>query len=534
MIMDVEKRVQQWLNGPVDEQSKEQIQRLNSAELQAAFGSCLTFGTGGLRAPMGVGTNRLNRYTVQFATQGIANYLNKQTPHLERHWVFISYDTRHNSAEFAMEAARVLAANEIGVYLTPEFRPTPYVSFGVRQKDCSLGIMITASHNPKTDNGYKVYGRDGGQVASALESALRNEIEQVVDFEQIKLSREQLPLIQILDLEFDEEYLDAIASLQILSKEHQQLADQLKITYTPLHGVAFKLLPKALLRWGFSNINPVDHQLLPDGDFPTVSSPNPEDPNALAMGLKQLQNSNSDLLIATDPDADRVAAAVMHQGKPFLLSGNQIGAICLEYLCRQSPPKGSAAVTTIVSTDLFSAICKHYKIDCFKVLTGFKYIGELMRKWEENQSYHFLFGAEESHGYLYGSYCHDKDALIASCLISAIALELKIRGKTLVDFLKEIYQHYGHYTEGLRVLAKQNPMQKLKQELPKAFKGHFVSYGAGLIFFQLDDGGKIVVRPSGTEPKLKIYVGLYDPEFTSFDAGKKKIERLLDEIEALI
>ncbi len=534
MTPDIEKRVQKWLNGPLDQESKDEIRKLSPADLNDAFHQRLSFGTGGLRALMGVGTNRLNRYTVQLATQGVANYLLRQPPRLERHWVFISYDTRHNSKEFAIEAARVLASNGIGVYLTPEFRPTPYLSFGVRQKGCSLGIMITASHNPKNYNGYKIYGSDGGQVVGAQEIALSAEMEKVVDFEQIKLSIESEPLIQVLDLEFDEEYLSALEALQINPKENHHIGDQLKITYTPLHGAAFKLLPKALLRWGFSNINPVDHQLLPDGDFPTVASPNPENREALQMGLEQLQNTASDILIATDPDADRVAIAVMHQGAATVLNGNQIGVICLEFLCQKGPPPGSAAVTTIVSTDLFSAICERYKVDCFKVLTGFKYIGELMREWEGDKKHHFLFGAEESYGYLYGTYCHDKDALIASCLICHIALELKVAGKTLVDFLKEIYRKYGLYWEEQRVFdLRRAEMEKLRQELPKAFSGRFISYPADLIFFQLDDRSKIIIRPSGTEPKLKVYVGIYEPKFTTIDIGIRRTQRILDEIEAL-
>ncbi|MBS0629776.1 MAG: phospho-sugar mutase [Verrucomicrobia bacterium] len=532
---DTQRRVQKWLNGPIDPVSKGSILNLSTEALEDAFCRSLSFGTGGLRAPMGVGTNRLNRYTVQLATQGVANYLLSQPPLLERHWVFISYDTRHHSAQFAIEAARVLASNGIGVYLTVEFRPTPYVSFGVREKRCTLGVMITASHNPKTDNGYKIYGSDGGQVTGSLEKALSAEMEKVIDFEQIKLSPEGEPLIQIVDREFDEEYLDAIGALRI---GKQQVGDQLKITYTPLHGVAFKLLPKALLRWGFSNINPVDHQLLPDADFPTVTTPNPENRQTLKMGLEQLQNTASDLLIATDPDADRVAVAVMHQGQPVVLSGNQIGAICLEYLCSLAPPPKSAAVTTIVSSDLLSAICGQYKIECFRVLTGFKYIGELMYQWEKDKRHHFLFGAEESYGFLYGTYCHDKDALIASCLVCHIALELKIVGKTLLDYLREIYQKYGLYWEGQRVIEmKQDEikqiMKKLENELPKKFEGKFITYPANLLYFALENRSKIVIRPSGTEPKLKIYVGIYEPQFTTMDVGEERTKRILDEVEAL-
>lgn len=553
MTPEVEKRVQMWLNGPIDTESKAEIFTLMKSDPQAlshAFSAPLSFGTGGMRSLMGIGTNRLNRYTIRFAAQGLAQYLLKQHPIREQHSVFISYDTRHHSKEFALEAARVLAGNGIGAYVTLEFRPTPYVSFGVRQKECSLGIMITASHNSKEYNGLKVYGRDGGQLAGDLEREIGLEIEKISDFDQVHLAAENSPLIEIVDLEFDEEYLDAIAKLQIDSKEDHLVGDHLKITYTPLHGTGFKLIPKALARWGFTNIHPVDPQLVPDGDFPTVKKPNPEDPEALNMGLVQLENTLSDILIASDPDADRMAVAVMHRDKPYLLNGNQIAVLCLEYLCRMGPPPRSAAVTTIVSTDLFEKICNHYKIECFKVLTGFKYIGELIHKWELDQSHHFLFGAEESYGYLFGTHSRDKDAVSASCLICEIALLMKVEGRTLVDFLNEIYKTHGLFWEGQRALEMERGkiesiMKNLRVDLPKQLFRQTVevidylqkSPSADVLLFQLADKSKVIIRPSGTEPKLKIYAGVYQPDFTTVERGieacKEKIQRLLDEIQAL-
>ena len=552
---DIEKRVNEWLNGPIDQATKNEIQTLMRTDPDAladAFYSSLSFGTGGMRGIMGVGTNRMNLYTIQMATQGLANYLLKQPPLRDRHYVFISYDSRHHSQEFAMEAARVLAGNGIGVYLTFELRPTPYVSFGVRQKECSAGIMITASHNPKEYNGYKVYWSDGGQVVPPHDTGIVAEVQKITDFSQIKLSLEKSTLIEILDPEFDFEYLDEVHKLQLDPKEDKMVGDQLKITYTSLHGTGIKLVPRALRMWGFPNVNLVDHQIVPDGDFPTVKNPNPENAEALSMGVKQLQDTLSDILIATDPDADRMAVVVLHKDKPYSLNGNQIACLCLEYICHTLKTQGrlpanGAAVTTIVSTDLLGVIAKDYGIACFEVLTGFKYIGELIHKWEQDKSHKFLFGAEESYGFLTGTHSRDKDAVVASCLIAEIALLMKVEGRTLVDYLEEIYKKHGLYVERQRVkefppghegMEKiQQTMEKLRKEHPQEINGQkvevFEDYKKGLhglppsnvLLFRLSDKSKVVVRPSGTEPKLKIYAGVRDTE--------EKIQKLLDAVEKL-
>ncbi|NGX40105.1 MAG: Phosphoglucomutase [Chlamydiae bacterium] len=572
-------KANQWLSGPIDQESKHEILELMKSpdELRDAFYKNLSFGTGGMRGIMGAGTNRINRYTIQMATQGLANYLLKHPPLRERHAVFIGYDSRHNSKEYAWEAARVLAGNGITAYLTCELRPSPFISFGVRNKKCSAGIMITASHNPKEYNGYKVYWSDGAQVVPPHDNGIVKEVEKIESLNDVRLSLENSPLIEIIDPELDFEYLDAIHKLQFDPKEDEQVGDQLKITYSSLHGTGIKLLPRALKSWGFSNINLVDHQSVPDGSFPTIKTPNPENPEALAMGIQQMVDTQSDLFIATDPDADRMGVVVLHKEKPFILTGNQIAAVCLEYICQiltqqERLPEKGAVISTIVSTDLLEVICKHYNLAYFDVLTGFKYIGELIHKWETEQSpYTFLFGAEESYGYLIGTHCRDKDATVISCLIAEAALLMNVEGRTLVDFLVEIYKKYGLFFEaqktldfppGKKGMDQMNAMMdKLRKNSPQKIAGVpvevFEDYqtsqrvnllskavepislpSSNVLLFRLKDQSKIVVRPSGTEPKLKIYIGVYEPTFSELDSGLKtcqdKIDTLLHATESLL
>lgn len=574
---NTQNRIQNWLNGPVDQETKNiilNLMRTDEKALYDAFYTTLAFGTGGMRGLMGVGTNRMNRYTIQIATQGLANYLKKTPHHRKKHTVFIGYDSRLNSKDFAMEVAKVFAGNGITAYLCADLRPTPFVSFAIREKECSAGVMITASHNPKEYNGYKVYWDDGAQVVSPHDKGIMEEVNKIRDLQEIKITTEKSPFIEIVNHELDLRYLDAIKKLQMNSKENHKVGDQLKITYTPLHGTGITLMPRALKTWGFTNVNTVDVQIIPDGNFPTVSSPNPENLATLSMGLKQMQNTLSDIFIATDPDADRMAVAVLHHEKSVVLNGNQIAAICAEYICQilteqKKLPKNGAIITTIVSTDILSAICKHYHIHCFEVLTGFKYIGELIHKWEKsNHPYQFLFGAEESYGYLIGTYSRDKDAIVSACLIAEIALLMKVEGRTLVDFLHEIFKKYGIYWEGQKTIdfppGKEglDRLQQLMNSLRKNTPTHFLDdpvviledYQSGthfdyltkktsplsfpksdVLLFRLKSGAKVVVRPSGTEPKLKIYAGVHLRNFSNIETGMKdcqnKLQRLLDAIE---
>ncbi len=538
MEREIETRVQQWLHEPYDVATRREVEALIKRGIESvrdAFYTSLHFGTGGVRGIMGVGTNRMNRYTVQQVTQGLANYLKSQFQTSIR--VLIGFDSRLHSQEFALEAARVLAGNEISALLCQELRPTPFVSFGVRHMHCQAGIMITASHNPKEYNGYKVYWSDGGQVVSPHDSGIIAAVEKIKSPNAVFLAHEHHPLIEQVSLALDLDYLKEIHKLQLDPKRDQKVGDALKIVYTPLHGTGIKLLPRALKQWGFHNIHLVDVQAVPDGNFPTLTkAPNPEEKEVLTLGLKQLKMSQSHLLLATDPDADRLAIAVLHKGAPYLFNGNQIAAICAEYLCstlseREKLPANSALVTTIVSSPLLRLIAAQYKITYFEVLTGFKYIGALIHEWEvAGDPYRFLFGAEESYGYLMGTYTRDKDAMIAACLLCEIALLLQAEGHTLVDFLQEIFNRYGTFLDGQKTInfssgesgvqectfkmnaLRKSPLQEIAgQQVEQSIDYLHETTGlpkADVLQFTLQDHSRITVRPSGTEPKLKIYASV--------------------------
>jgi phosphoglucomutase/phosphomannomutase len=527
------KRIQGWLDGPYDEETKEYLRTHPPEELADAFYTDLSFGTGGLRGIMGVGTNRINRYTIQIATQGLANYILKQK--IGNPSVMIGYDSRHHSLLFAQETARVLAGNKIKAYLLKELRPTPYVSFATRYQKCTSGIMITASHNPAIYNGYKVYWSDGAQVVPPHDTGIMKEVHGVTSICDVKIANLEDPLIELLNTEpLDAAYLEAIRPLQLFPEENHQQGSSLKISYTSLHGTGITICPKALKDWGFTSINYVEEQIEPDGDFPTVKFPNPEFKETLKMGIDQLVKTESDLLIANDPDADRTGLVVMHQHSPVILTGNQIASICVYYLSeilteRKTMPKKGAFITTIVTTELLKTIASHFGKPCFEVLTGFKYIGEKIHLWEQGKegAFEFLYGAEESYGSLRGTHARDKDAPVASCLISEIALHLKRQEKTLVDYLNGIYAQFGIFKEkqlsinynpgkeGMEAMEK--AMRTLRKSPPPQIAGKevvlFSDYEQGceglppsnVLLYRLADESKLIIRPSGTEPKLKIY-----------------------------
>ncbi len=546
---DVQNRIKEWLESPFDHDTQASIQEMlknNPQELLDAFSSTLAFGTGGMRALMGPGTTRMNIYTVRMATQGLASYILKQSKEKER--VFISYDSRLHSELFAHEAAAVLAGNGIEVRLTREIRPTPYVSFGVRHEGCIAGVMITASHNPKEYNGYKVYWKDGGQVVPPHDIAIIAEV-QAVELNDVRYAPSS-KLITYVDFSLDLDYLAAIHKVQLDPSENKRAGSALKISYTPVHGTGIKLVPRALKDWGFTNINLVDAQIVPDGNFPTVKVPNPEYADTLRLGLEQLVSSGSDILLATDPDADRVAVATMHHGKAYVLNGNEIASICVAYICEEliaqkKMPQNGAVVTTIVSTDMVAAICKNYGCACVEVLTGFKYIGECIHKWELSKEYTFLFGAEESYGYLIGTHSRDKDAVVSACLLAEIALFMKAEGRTLLDFLYDLYKKYGIFREKQLTIdfpkeKMDAAMQKLRAHPPKAVlhqkvkvledyqKGVHHLPKSNVLLFRLEDGSKLVVRPSGTEPKIKIYAGVQLKSFSSLQEGITQCDQKLD------
>ena len=422
-------RANAWLQEPFDEATQLEVRRMINSDpksLSDAFFKELSFGTGGLRGLMGPGTNRLNIYTIRAATLGLARVLLKQSTNPS---VFIGYDVRHHSKEFAEEATRVLTANGIRVYLTKEICPTPLVSFGCRFYRCSAAIMITASHNPSNYNGYKVYWSDGGQVVAPYDQEIIDEVRKIAIDQPIALSPLDSPLIQWVGDKLDEAYLAALKSLQL----HH--ASPIKILYTPLHGTGIRILPSALNSWGYSDLHLVEEQKKPDADFTHASSLNPEEEKALKLGQEKQLQIKADLLIATDPDADRIGIAVLHQGKSVILTGNQIACLCLHHICttlhsREKFPSNAAFIKTIVTTELFRKIAEKFGGLCVDVLTGFKYIGQQITLWQDTHQY--LFGAEESHGYLFGTLVRDKDAINSSCLIVEMAALAKKQNLTLI------------------------------------------------------------------------------------------------------
>ncbi|HUD02106.1 MAG TPA: phospho-sugar mutase [Rhabdochlamydiaceae bacterium] len=549
------KRAQAWLDDPYyDEKTKAEVRELlkHPDQLTDAFYTELSFGTGGLRGIMGAGSNRINIYTIRKATQGLANYIRKKGNPSQG--VAIGFDSRHHSHEFAQETAKVFAANGIKAFLMKELRPTPYVSFATRHLKAQAGVMITASHNPKEYNGYKVFWQDGGQVVPPHDTGIIAEVDAISSPAEVKLAKIDDPLIIYVDSSLDENYLRALSSLQHFPGEDHSA---LKICYSSLHGTGITLMPQALHRWGFSPPHLVASQVVPDGDFPTVHFPNPEYPEALKAGTEDLVKTGNDILIVTDPDADRLGTVVRHHDKPIPLSGNEQAAIAAYFICetltmqKKMPPKG-AIVTTIVTTELLKNIAKAFQVKCFEVLTGFKYIGEKIHQWEQKPgSYNFLFGAEESYGYLMGTYARDKDAMIAGCLFAEIALKMKEQGKTLIDLLHDIYHRFGIYREkqfsltfeegkkGLDTIhhlmeaLRKNPLTSLggqkivtSEDFLKATPENLPR--SDVLLYRLEDQSKIIIRPSGTEPKLKVYLATHTSEFESIEKGLEACNRRLD------
>lgn len=571
-----QKNINEWLEGAYDAKSKEEIKRLlkeKPEEITEAFYTTLAFGTGGLRGIMGVGSNRMNEYTVRAATQGLANYINKQPKTSSTPSVLIGYDCRNNSKLFAEESAKVLAANGIKVYIYSALRPVPLVSFGCRLKKCISAIMVTASHNPPAYNGYKVYWDDGAQVLPPHDTGIIDEVNKITSPTQVKSTALSSPLIETVYEDIDKAYIETIRSLQNCKEQNKKEGSKLNIIYTSLYGAGITMVPKVLSDWGFSSLKFVDEQIIPNGNFPTTPSPNPEEASALQLGIKKLQETSSDILIATDPDSDRMGVVALHKNEPVIFNGNQIACICLEHifqsLTKQNRlPEKAAFIKTIVTTELFQAICDSYKKPCFNVLTGFKYIGELIRKWEnEPNGYQYIYGGEESYGTLLGTHARDKDAVIASALIAEVALSAKLQNQTLVDLLNAIYKKQGVFREklvsitfpGKEGIAKMKAlMEKLRKTPPKVFDNipisaiddylvsiHYdIKTGkqekltlpqSDVLVFWLEDQSRLVIRPSGTEPKIKLYGEVSSKNFTSVEEGIKacdaKVAHLLDALK---
>lgn len=536
--MDYMENAKSWILGDYDEATKEAVHQLidsgDMAALEDAFYRKLEFGTGGLRGKMGVGTNRMNKYTVGMATQGLANYILKNVPGAN-HSVCISFDSRNNSAEFARITAHVLANNGISVWLYDRLRPIPLLSFAVRTKKATAGVMITASHNPKEYNGYKVFWSDGAQIISPVDKDIVAEVNKITDPSMVKFEPgDKCAEITLMGDEMDKAYMDAVTTL-MLSPESVARHSDMKIVYTPLHGSGVRIVPEFLDRVGFKHILHVPEQDISDGNFPTVQSPNPENGEALTMAIAVADRENADLVLATDPDADRVGIAVRDdKGKMVLLNGNQTGSILTYYILRRRYEKGTLTpgcycVKTIVTTELIRAICEKYGVKVYNVLTGFKYIADVVRNNEGKGE--FVCGGEESYGFNVGEYVRDKDAPISCAMVAECAAWAADQGKTLYQLLQDIYREFGYYREALVSLVREGKagaeeiaaiMVDMRNNPPKSLAGtpvaKVVDYlkteetglpASNVLQFYSAEGDVVSVRPSGTEPKIKFYFGAH-------------------------
>ncbi len=573
--MDYKEVYEQWLNDDYfDEKTREELKGIegDDKEIQERFYKNLEFGTGGLRGIIGAGTNRMNIYTVSKATQGFANYIAKQGEEALKMGVAIAYDSRRMSPEFAETAALVLNGNGIKTYLFESLRPTPMLSFAVRHLGCTGGIVVTASHNPPEYNGYKVYWADGGQVPFPRDGEIIKEVEAVSDFKQIKKAVKEEAvkdgLFNIIGKEVDDEYVKNVKA-QLINPDVIKKASDLKIVYTPLHGTGNIPVRRVLKEVGFENVTVVPEQELPDSEFSTVGYPNPEDPKAFTLAMKLADEIGADVVVGTDPDADRVGAVVKNaNGEYVILTGNMTGVLLTEYILSSKKesgklPANGAVVSTIVSTDMTKAIAKNYGVDYFEVLTGFKYIGEKIKEFEADGSHSYIFGFEESYGCLAGTYARDKDAVVATMLICELAAFYKTKGMTLYEGLLEVYKKYGFYKESIKSITlkgiegvenMKKIMDTFRAETPSEIGGAKVvetrDYNFGtfknvltgesgkvnlpksnVLYYVLENGTWFCVRPSGTEPKIKIYFG---SKGESVEAAEGNIESALNGVMEIV
>ena len=558
-------RAKSWLTDLYDAETKKQVQDMlnnDPNELVESFYRNLEFGTGGLRGIMGAGTNRMNIYTVAMATQGFANYIKLMHPDEKDLSIAISYDGRNNSPAFANITADVMSANGIKVYIFDCLRPTPELSFAVREMKCQAGVMVTASHNPKEYNGYKAYWNDGGQLVSPHDKNVIAEVEKITDPSMVNFKRNP-ELITVLGEDFDKIYLEKVYGLSLsldLIKKHKDL----RIVYTPIHGTGRRLVPEILKMKGFENVYCVEEQMIVDGNFPTVKSPNPEEPAAMALAVKKAQEVNADLVMATDPDADRVGIAVKNdKGEFILLNGNQTASLFVYYLLTRWNELGKLTgkeyiVKTIVTTELLFEIAKKYDVKRYDVLTGFKFIADKILELEGKEQ--FIGGGEESYGYLAGDFVRDKDAVIATSMIAEATAWAAEQGKTPYQLLMDIYKEFGLYKEKLVSLTKKGIsgteeikalMAKFRTTPPTEIDGEKVveirDYKASeakdlltgkvtainlpksdVLQFFTESGSKITVRPSGTEPKIKFYFSMKGKIEGDLDAAMKCLDEKLE------
>lgn len=561
-----------WLTSDYfDETVKSELRAIadDEKEIEDRFYKGLQFGTGGLRGMIGAGENRMNIYTVCKATQGLANYVISE--HGENKGVVIAYDSRIMSPEFAKETALCLNANGIKTYIFPSLRPTPELSFAVRYLGCIAGVVITASHNPSQYNGYKVYWEDGGQITPPHDKNIMEKVALVTSYDMVKTMKEeqavQAGLYNILDDEIDKHYIEEVKK-QVINSDIIAHVKDLKIVYTPLHGTGLIPVTTVLKELGFENVYVVEEQANPDGRFPTVKYPNPEEESAFELALELARKKDADIVMATDPDADRLGLFVKTgAGEYRSFNGNMIGTIITEYVLRERKarnmlPENGAVVSTIVTTDMVKPICKEYGIQLIETLTGFKYVGEQIKFFERDNSYEFIFGLEESYGCLAGTYARDKDACCTLTLLCEVAAYYKSRNMSLWDGMNELYDKYGAYAEKLSYIVMQGKdglerivqiMDMLRENPPESF-GDFtieatVDYKSGIrrdyktgqesgttlpksdvLYYELKDGAWCAVRPSGTEPKIKFYMGV---KSRTFEDAQKLCDKLSDALVAL-
>lgn len=560
-----------WCTDPYfDKNTKAELAAIkdNQAEIEDRFYRQLEFGTGGLRGVIGAGTNRMNIYTVRQATQGLANYIISQNGQAKG--VAIAYDSRIMSTEFADEAALCLNVNGIKAYVFESLRPTPELSFAVRELGCISGIVITASHNPREYNGYKVYWEDGAQITPPHDKNILAEVAKVTSFEQVKTMEKDVAvaagLYQIIGQEIDDRYMEELKKQSIHPEIIKEMAKDIKIVYTPLHGTGNLPVRRVLKELGFEHVFVVPEQELPDGNFPTVAYPNPESPKAFELALKLAKEVDADIVLATDPDADRLGVYCKDTktGEYVTFTGNMSGMLIAEYILREKTamgmmPENPALVETIVTTNMAKAIAEAYNVKLVEVLTGFKYIGEQIKFFEQQHTYNYIFGLEESYGCLAGTYARDKDACVAVMMLCEVASWCKKQGKTLWDAMLDMYEKYGYYREGLETktlkgidgVAQIQELMRTSRENPPMELGGFKVLAvrdyqedtrkdmetgevtmtglpnSNVLYYELSDSAWCCVRPSGTEPKIKYYFGV---KGCSLEDADKKLERLKEDL----
>jgi phosphoglucomutase len=574
--MDAQERFRFWLHSDFfDNETKAELEKIKDdlEEITERFYKDLEFGTGGLRGIIGAGSNRMNIYTVRKASQGLANYVCKNGEEAKKKGIVIAYDSRSKSPEFALEAAKVFTANGIKTYLFDELRPTPELSFAVRFLNAAAGVVITASHNPKDYNGYKVYSEDGAQLSLEYADEVLSEIKMINDITDIKLMEKdealRKGLMEIIGREIDDEYISRLKTLAINPELVHNKAAEIKIVYTPLHGTGNKLVRRILDEAGFKEVLVVKEQEKPDPEFSTVRSPNPEDKSALGLAIKLAEKEDADIVIGTDPDCDRVGLAVKDSTEDYMvLTGNQAGCLLMEYILSQKKAKGlippnGFVVKTIVTTELARNIADYYGIELIEVLTGFKFIGEKIKELDEFGNKKFIFGFEESYGYLAGTFSRDKDGVVTSMLAAEMAAYYKSRGMSLFDGLLELFEKYGFSVEDIKsyTMEGKNGLEKIKHAMKelrerrlhrfnrceavvvrdylKQEKFHFATGSveplelprSNVLYYEMRGKSWFCVRPSGTEPKIKIYFGTSD---IKMDSAKKKLETLKQNVLAVV